>query len=44
MLNITSFLPASTVAYLIATYAGIWALGYATGKAVAWVRVIKSVA
>ncbi len=44
MLNITSYLSASMVAYIVSIYAGLWALGYGMGKSVAWVRYIKTVA
>ena len=44
MLNLTSFLSASMVAYIVGIYSGLWALGYGIGKSVAWVRYIKSVA
>lgn len=44
MLNITSFLSPSMVSYIVGIYVGLWALGYGMGKAVAWVRYIKSIA
>lgn len=33
---------AASIAYVIASYFGAWAFGFAAGKAVAWTRAIRS--
>lgn len=35
---------ADTVAKIFATYMGLWAMGFGVGKAVAFVRALRSVA
>lgn len=36
-----TYISADYVAYIVATYSGLWAVGYAIGKAVAFTRAFK---